>query len=105
MQSGDSENLNRFVRLHLGDGNENIGRKEIDNSWIGAFKVLLGYENPDSDFIEQVMHEMKMQVEVKQCQRGFVFFRKSSSFRSHGPKRTDNRSQAFPSPPNLLHQL
>lgn len=42
--SGDSERLIRFVRLHFGDGNENVGRKEIDKSWIEALKILLRYE-------------------------------------------------------------
>jgi len=31
--SNDREKLIRFVRLHLGDGNENVGRREIDRSW------------------------------------------------------------------------
>ena len=30
----DSEKLIRYVRLHLGDGNEAAGRKEIDKAWI-----------------------------------------------------------------------
>jgi hypothetical protein len=32
--AGEMENLIRFVRLHLGDGNEQVRRKEIDKSWI-----------------------------------------------------------------------
>jgi hypothetical protein len=34
VKDGDSEKLIRFVRLHLGDGNENVGRKEVEKSWI-----------------------------------------------------------------------
>src|SRR5882757_6116817 len=34
--AGEMEKLIRFVRLHLGDGNEEVGRKEIDKSWIEA---------------------------------------------------------------------
>jgi hypothetical protein len=44
--SGDSERLIRFVRIHLSDGNEIVGRKEIDKSWIEALKILLRYEIP-----------------------------------------------------------
>src|SRR5215472_8611940 len=57
LQFGDSEKLIRFVRLHLGDGNEDVGRKEIDKSWMEALKILLRYENPDLDFIEQTMQK------------------------------------------------
>jgi hypothetical protein len=39
VKDGDSEKLIRFVRLHLGDGNENVGRKEIDKSWTEALKI------------------------------------------------------------------
>lgn len=28
--AGDAAKLVRFVRLHLGDGNEDVGRKEIE---------------------------------------------------------------------------
>ncbi len=55
--SGDSEKLIRFVRLHLGDGNEEVGSKEINKSWIEALKILLRYENSDLDFIQWVMEK------------------------------------------------
>ncbi|HTV64053.1 MAG TPA: hypothetical protein VMD98_00540 [Bryocella sp.] len=55
--SGDSAKLIRFVRLHLGDGDENVGRKEIEKSWIEALKILLRYESTDLDFVDQVMHK------------------------------------------------
>ena len=29
--AGETENLIRFVRLHLGDSNEEVGSKEVDN--------------------------------------------------------------------------
>jgi hypothetical protein len=51
VKDGDSEKLIRFVRLHLGDGSENVGRKEIDKSWIEALKILLHEQEPDCDFI------------------------------------------------------
>ncbi|MGA8429386.1 MAG: hypothetical protein WB729_06165 [Candidatus Sulfotelmatobacter sp.] len=57
VKDGDSEKLIRFVRLHLGDGNENGGRKEIDKSLIEALKILLHDQEPDRDFIEQTMQK------------------------------------------------
>jgi hypothetical protein len=37
----DLGKLVRFVRLHLGDGNEAVGKEEIDRSWAEAVKILL----------------------------------------------------------------
>jgi hypothetical protein len=37
---GDLEKLVRFVRLHLGDGNEPVGKEEINRSWAGAVTIL-----------------------------------------------------------------
>ena len=48
---GDAEKLIRFVRLHLGDGNESVGRREIDKAWIEALKLLLDVPPTDRDFI------------------------------------------------------
>ena len=47
----DSEKLIRYVRLHLGDGNEASGRKEIDKAWIEALKLLLEVPDTDRGFI------------------------------------------------------
>ncbi|MGD0182337.1 MAG: hypothetical protein ABSC15_21190 [Terriglobales bacterium] len=55
VKDGDSEKLIRFVRLHLGDGNEKVGRKEIDKSWTEALKILLHDQEPARDFIEQTI--------------------------------------------------
>ena len=57
VKDGDSEKLIRFLRLHLGEGNENVGRKEIDKSWIEALKILLHDQEPDRDFIEHTMQK------------------------------------------------
>ena len=51
----DREKLVRFVRLHLGDGNEEVGRKEIDKSWAEAIKILLDYKPTNAEFIRNVM--------------------------------------------------
>jgi len=53
--AGETEKLIRFVRLHLGDGNEAVGKKEQDKSWIEATKILLRDEPPDRDLIEWVI--------------------------------------------------
>jgi len=47
----DSERLIRYLRLHLGDGNEAAGRKEIDKAWIEALKLLLDVPTTDREFI------------------------------------------------------
>ena len=47
--------LIRFVRLHFGDGNEDVGREEIDRSWAETVKILLRDQPVDRDFIAQVM--------------------------------------------------
>jgi len=55
--SGDTEKLIRYVRLHFGDGNEAIGRKEIDKAWIEALKLLLDVPQTDREFIFQTLAE------------------------------------------------
>ena len=52
---GENSALIRFVRLHLGDGNEEVGRKEIDKSWMEALKILLLNQPVDEAFIAEVM--------------------------------------------------
>jgi hypothetical protein len=53
--AGETEKLIRFVRLHVGDGNEAVGRRELDKSWIEAIKILLREDPADRDLIEGVM--------------------------------------------------
>jgi hypothetical protein len=48
---GETEKLIRFVRLHLGDGDEVVGRREIDKAWIEALKLLLDVGPTDRSFI------------------------------------------------------
>lgn len=48
---GDREKLIRYVRLHLGDGNEEAGRKEIDKAWSEALLPLLDVPQTDREFI------------------------------------------------------
>jgi hypothetical protein len=46
-----TEDLVRYVRLHLGDGNEAQGLKEIDKAWVEALKLLLDVPDTDRAFI------------------------------------------------------
>ena len=51
VEDGDHEKLIRYVRLHLGDGNEDAGRREIDKAWVEALKPLLDVSPTDREFI------------------------------------------------------
>jgi len=53
--AGDNEKMIRFVRLHLGDGNEDVGRKEMDKSWVEAIKILLRYGPVDETVVARVL--------------------------------------------------
>ena len=48
---GDEEAFVRFVRLHLGDGNEAVGRAQIDRGWAEAAKLLLEAPPTDREFV------------------------------------------------------
>lgn len=49
--AGEREKLIRYVRLHLGDGNEEAGRREIDKAWVEALVPLLDVPATDRAFI------------------------------------------------------
>ncbi len=49
--SGDDESLIRYVRLHVGDGDETAGRREVDKAWVQALTVLLGMAEVDRAFV------------------------------------------------------
>ncbi len=55
IKTGDNEKLIRYVRLHLGDGNEEQGRKEIDKAWVEALKLLLEVPETDREFIFETL--------------------------------------------------
>ena len=57
IESGDSEKLIRYVRLHFGDGNEEKGQQEIDKAWIEALKPMLEIPETDREFILQTIAE------------------------------------------------
>lgn len=57
VRAGDTEKLIRYVRLHLGDGDESAGRREIDKAWVEALKILLDVPETDHAFIFQTIAE------------------------------------------------
>jgi hypothetical protein len=57
LASGETEKLIRFVRLHLGDGDEVAGRREIDKAWIRALELLLDVPATDRDFVLTTVRE------------------------------------------------
>ncbi|MDQ3753494.1 MAG: hypothetical protein M3371_02035 [Acidobacteriota bacterium] len=55
--NNDHEKLIRYVRLHLGDGNEAAGRKEIDKAWVEALKLLLDLPPTDREIINETLRK------------------------------------------------
>ena len=55
VERGDNATLIRYVRLHLGDGNEEAGRREIDKAWVEALKPLLDLPSVDREFIHETL--------------------------------------------------
>lgn len=53
----DTEKLIRYVRLHLGDGDEAAGRKEIDKAWVEALKPLLDVPETDREFVLETLKD------------------------------------------------
>lgn len=55
VSEGDTEKLIRYVRLHFGDGDEAVGKKEIDKAWVEALKLLLDLPATDREFIFETL--------------------------------------------------
>ncbi len=51
----DTEALIRYVRLHVGDGDEDTGRKEIDKAWVQALLPLLDVPDVDRQFVSDTL--------------------------------------------------
>jgi hypothetical protein len=84
--AGETEKLIRFVRLHLGDGNEDVGRKEIDKSWAEAIKVLLRYEPVDEGMIASVLAADESTLALLYFHLHFYFIRKSGEWIHDGSR-------------------
>jgi len=85
-EAGANDKLIRFVRLHLGDGNEEVGRREIEKSWIEAVRVLLKYQATDADFIEQVMQRDESTLALLYFHLHFYLIRKSGEWIHDGSR-------------------
>ena len=55
LEAGDAETLIRYVRLHVGDGNEAAGRREIDKAWVQALIPLLDLPAVDREFVLETL--------------------------------------------------
>jgi hypothetical protein len=53
--AGDTETLIRYVRLHVGDGDEAAGRREIDKAWVQALIPLLDLPAVDREFVLETL--------------------------------------------------
>jgi len=84
--AGETDKLIRFVRLHLGDGNEDVGRKEIDKSWAEAIKTLLRYEPVDESMIESVLAADESTLALLFFHLHFYFIRKSGEWIHDGSR-------------------
>jgi hypothetical protein len=55
--ASDDDALIRYVRLHLGDGNESTGAREIDKAWIAALRRLIDTPPTNRERIERIVAE------------------------------------------------
>jgi hypothetical protein len=78
--AGETEKLLRFVRLHVGDGDDEAGRKELDKSWVEAIKILLREEPADLDVIESVMARDEATLALLYFHLHFYLVRKSGEW-------------------------
>jgi hypothetical protein len=84
--AGEREKLLRFVRLHLGDGNEEVGRREIDKSWTEAVKLLLDHPATDGAFIQQAMQKDDATLALLYFHLHFHLIRKSGEWIHDGSR-------------------
>ena len=82
----DLAKLVRFVRLHLGDGNEGVGKEEIDRSWAEATKILLSDEPVDREFINRVMAQDESTLALLFYHLHFYLIRKSGRWIHDGSR-------------------
>jgi hypothetical protein len=80
------EKLIRFVRLHLGDGNETVGKEEIDRSWVEAVKILLRQEPVDRRFISDVLQKDESTLALLLFHLHFYLIRRSGRWIHDGSR-------------------
>jgi hypothetical protein len=83
---GDLEKVIRFIRLHLGDGNEAVGKDELDRSWIEAVKILLREEPVDRKFIAGVLEKDESTLALLLFYLHFHLIRKSGRWIHDGSR-------------------
>ena len=83
---GDLAKLVRFVRLHLGDGNEAVGKEEIDRSWAQAVKILLRDEPVDREFLGAVLEKDESTLALLFFHLHFYLIRKSERWIHDGSR-------------------
>ena len=83
---GDLEKVIRFVRLHLGDGNEAVGKDEVDRSWVEAVKILLREEPVDRKFIAGVLEKDESTLALLLFHLHFYLIRKSGRWIHDGSR-------------------
>lgn len=84
--AGRDEKLLRFVRLHLGDGNESVGKEEIDRGWVEAVKILLQDGEPNRDFIRHVLEKDEATLALLYFHMHFFLIRRSGKWIHDGSK-------------------
>jgi hypothetical protein len=84
--AGEREKLVRFVRLHLGDGNEQVGSEEIDKSWAEAIKILLRGEPADDARIASILAEDESTLALLYFHLHFYLIRKSGEWIHDGSR-------------------
>jgi hypothetical protein len=82
----DLGKLVRFVRLHLGDGNEAVGKEEIDRSWAETIKILLRDQPMDREFIAQILEKDESTLALLFYHLHFYLVRKSGRWIHDGSR-------------------
>ncbi len=84
--AGLDEKLVRFVRLHLGDGSEAVGKEEIDRGWIEAIKILLKPDEPDRESIARILEKDETTLALLYFHLHFYLIRRSGKWIHDGSK-------------------
>ncbi|MEO6403329.1 MAG: hypothetical protein ABIP62_15100 [Vicinamibacteria bacterium] len=82
----EDDKLVRFARLHLGDGNEAVGRKEIDRSYAEALKILVRYGEPDYEAIQSILKKDEDTLALLYFHLHFYLIRKSGEWIHDGSR-------------------
>lgn len=82
----DVGKLVRFVCLHLGDGNETVGKEEIDRSWAETIKILLRDQPVNREFIAEVLEKDEGTLALLFYHLHFYFIRRSGRWIHDGSR-------------------